>query len=451
MQPRTRVVVLDDDPTGIQTVHGCLLLTQWNRSTVELAFEDDCPFFYVLTNTRAYTTEEAREITRSIMKTILEVNGKHQDTLIFISRSDSTLRSHFPAEVDEITRLLEQQEGTRPDATFLVPAFFEGGRVTCNDTHYIREGDRFIPTAETEFARDSVFGYSTSYLPGYIEEKAGGRVLASTVRSVTLDMLRDPEPAHLADWLRSLNDNTWAVVNAECYEDLHRFTEALRQLVETGRRYVFQSAASLVKSLTETPDQPLLGAEIATGAQPGFFVVGSHVRLTTAQLQELLACSGVEGIEVDVRQILNAREAAMGAVLREVCRLASQCTTPVLYTSRQEIRFSSVQERMEAGQQISDFLSSVVRALPYSPSYLVAKGGITSHDVLAHGLELVTARVLGQILPGVPVVKSPPDHRFGEMPYVIFPGNVGGSDALKQVYEKLNPDIRENRQCACTG
>jgi len=439
VQPRIRVVVLDDDPTGTQTVHGCLLLTQWNRSTVALAFEDDCPFFYVLTNARAYTTEEAREITRSIMETVLEVNGKHQDTLIFISRSDSTLRSHFPVEVDEITRLLSQREGTGPDATFLVPAFFEGGRVTLDDTHYIRQGDRLIPTAETEFARDSVFGYSTSHLPSYIEEKTGGRVLASTVRSVTLDMLRDPEPSHLTDWLRSLNDNTWAIVNAERYEDLHRFTKALRLLVKAGRRYVFQSAASLVKSLTETPDQTLLGTEIATGAQPGFFAVGSHVRLTTAQLQELLACSGVGGIEVDARQILNARAATMGAVLRLVRRLSSQGTTPVLYTSRQEMRFSSVQERMEAGQEISDFLSSVVRDLPYSPSYLVAKGGITSHDILAHGLELVTARVLGQILPGVPVVKSPPDHRFGEVPYVIFPGNVGGPDALKQVYEKLNP------------
>lgn len=444
LQPGIRIVVLDDDPTGIQTVHGCLLLTQWDRSTVTLAFEDDCPFFYILTNTRAYASEEAREITRSAVQAVLQVNKKHQDTLIFISRSDSTLRSHFPTEVDEITRLLEHQEGTGPDATFLVPAFFEGGRVTCNDTHYIREGDRFIPIAETEFARDSVFRYSTSHLPGYIEEKTGGRVLASTVRSVTLDMLRDPEPSHLADWLRSLNDNNWAVVNAECYEDLHRFTETVRQLVETGRRYVFQSAASLVKSLSETPDQPLLGAKIATGAQPGFFVVGSHVRAATAQLKELLACPGVEGIEVDVRQILNACEATMRAVLRQVRGLSSQGSTPVLYTSRQEMRFSSVQERIEAGQRISGFLSAVVRALPYSPSYLVAKGGITSHDVLAHGLELVTARVLGQILPGVPVVKSPPDHRFGEMPYVIFPGNVGGPDALTQVCEKLNPKTRDN-------
>ena len=446
MQPRTRVVVLDDDPTGIQTVHGCLLLTQWNRSTVAVAFEDDCPFFYVLTNTRAYTTEEAREITRSLMETILEVNRKHQDTLIFISRSDSTLRSHFPVEVDEITRLLSHREGAGPDATFLVPAFFEGSRVTLDDTHYIREGDRLIPTAETEFARDSVFGYSTSHLPSYIEEKTGGRVLAATVRSVTLDMLRGSEPFHLTDWLRSLIDNTWVIVNAERYEDLHRFTEALRLLVKAGQRYVFQSAASLVKSLTETPDQPLLGAEIATGAQPGFFVVGSHVHLTTAQLQELLARPGVEGIEVDVRQILNAREATMETVLRQVFRQSSQGSTPVLYTSRQEMRFSSVQERMEAGQRISDFLSSVVRNLPYSPSYLVAKGGITAHHVLSHGLELVTARVLGQIMPGVPVVKSPPDHRFREMPYVIFPGNVGGPDALRQVYEKLSPRTPDN-QC----
>ena len=37
----TRIVVLDDDPTGIQTVHGCLLITQWDEESVRHAFDDD--------------------------------------------------------------------------------------------------------------------------------------------------------------------------------------------------------------------------------------------------------------------------------------------------------------------------------------------------------------------------------------------------------------------------
>ncbi|GEM_PF-6611240 len=43
-----RVVVLDDDPTGIQTVHGCLLLTKWDKGLLERAMRDRENFFYIL-------------------------------------------------------------------------------------------------------------------------------------------------------------------------------------------------------------------------------------------------------------------------------------------------------------------------------------------------------------------------------------------------------------------
>jgi uncharacterized protein YgbK (DUF1537 family) len=28
--PNTKIIILDDDPTGSQTVHSCLLLTRWD-------------------------------------------------------------------------------------------------------------------------------------------------------------------------------------------------------------------------------------------------------------------------------------------------------------------------------------------------------------------------------------------------------------------------------------
>ena len=55
LHPTTRMVVFDDDPTGIQTVHSCLLVTDWSDDNIRMAMRDEVPFFYILTNTRALT------------------------------------------------------------------------------------------------------------------------------------------------------------------------------------------------------------------------------------------------------------------------------------------------------------------------------------------------------------------------------------------------------------
>jgi uncharacterized protein YgbK (DUF1537 family) len=67
------------------------------------------------------------------------------------------------------------------DAHFLTPAFFEGGRFTRDSIHYLNVNGVPTPVHETEFARDSVFGYRHSYLPDYVEEKTAGRIKASEV------------------------------------------------------------------------------------------------------------------------------------------------------------------------------------------------------------------------------------------------------------------------------
>ncbi len=438
MSARIRIVVLDDDPTGIQTVHGNLLFTRWDVEALRHGFEDDCPFFYVLTNTRAFTRDRARETVAEIVANVLALNRDFGYRLIFVSRSDSTLRSHFPTEIDTIIEAVENEDGERVDAVFMVPAFFEGGRTTVGNVHYLTDGDTRVPTSETEFARDSVFGYRTSYLPEYIEEKTGGRVPAAAVQSVSLDLLRSDSPEALAGFLDDLHGRTFVVVNAENYADLDRFAGAVLDAVGRGKRFAFQSAASVVKALAGLPDKPLLGAEIVRRTGPGLFVVGSHVRRTTRQLQLLLECPSVQGEEVDVRKVLECFDALLESALQRVRRAWSADDTPVVYTSREELTFASAEERLLAGQTISRFLAELVRRLPTAPPYVVAKGGITSHDVLMTGLEVDRALVLGQILPGVPVVAALTGSRFEGMPYVIFPGNVGGEDALVRVYEILS-------------
>ena len=450
--PPIRIVVLDDDPTGIQTVHGNYLLTRWDTATLRMALTDETRFFYILTNTRACSAGKARQIVGKIVANVLKANQDLGDSLVFVSRSDSTLRNHFPAEIETILLGLEQQDGRPADAVFLAPAFIECGRVTVDNTHYLVEGGRRIPVSETEFARDSVFGYRTAVLPDYIEEKTHGAVRAADVRCIPLAWLRSPVQSpkskapnggqgqgrgQLDAFLQRLSNRRHVVVNAETYADLNCFARAVLKQVAAGKRFVFQSAGSVVKALAGVPDKPFLGKEIVRGTGPGLVVAGSHVGRTTAQLGRLLGANGVQGVELAVSDILDSGQALQRPLLDRIQTLWQKGITPVVFTSRAELKFESKEERLRAGETISHFLSDLVRALPMRPSYLVAKGGITSHDILVRGLGVRQARVLGQLLPGVPVIRTPDDSPLPGMPYVIFPGNVGGEDALLKVFEIL--------------
>lgn len=398
-----RLVILDDDPTGIQTVHGCLLITQWDEATVRMALQHEQPFFYMLTNTRAMTRDEAARVVRSAMETVLEVNREFGYRLIFISRSDSCLRGHFPLETDVMRQVL-QEYGVKvwPKVPFC-PALIEAGRVTIDGVHYMKDGERLIPVSETEFAHDNVFAYHTSVLRDYIREKGA-------------------------------NPEEYQIVNAATYDELYAFTETLfNEIRDFDGAVVIRSSSSLPKAMSGIADKPLLDRSILKEDGVGCFIVGSHVQKTTRQLNALLAGQGVVGIEVDVERVLHDGDALMQELLTKMKQRAEEGLTPVVYTSRKEVRLKDVDERQHLGQCISDFLVEMVARLPFVPSYLVAKGGITSNDILTKGLALKSAVVLGQIVPNVPCVMT--DH----FPYIIFPGNVGGDDSLREVYEKLNP------------
>ena len=396
-----RLVILDDDPTGIQTVHGCLLITQWDADTVRMALQHEQPFFYMLTNTRAMTREEAARVVRSAMETVLEVNREFGYRLIFISRSDSCLRGHFPLETDVMRRVL-QEYGVKvwPKVPFC-PALIEAGRVTIDGVHYMKDGERLIPVSETEFAHDNVFAYHTSVLRDYIREKGA-------------------------------NPEEYQIVNAATYDELYTFTETLfNEIKDFDGAVVIRSSSSLPKAMSGISDKPLLDRSILKEDGVGCFIVGSHVQKTTHQLNALLAGQGVAGIEVDVERVLHDGDALMQELLSEMKQRAEEGLTPVVFTSRKEVRLTDADERQHLGQRISDFLVEMVARLPFVPSYLVAKGGITSNDILTKGLALKSAVVLGQIVPNVPCVMT------NHFPYIIFPGNVGGDDSLREVYEKL--------------
>ena len=437
----TKIIVLDDDPTGSQTVHSCLLLTRWDAATLQTALLDDAPLFFVLTNTRGMDAARADELTRTVCHNLklaladLAAGGRIIHPIL-VSRSDSTLRGHYPVETDVMVRELGPYLGGF-DAHFLVPAFFEGGRFTRDSVHYLNVNGVLTPVHETEFARDSVFGYRHSFLPDYVEEKTGGRIRAGQVERFTLEDVRGDVSARLM----ALAGNRCCVVDAETQADLDRFAGQLRTAAARGKRFLFRSAASLLTALARLPLQPVaagaMGAYVR-GRRPGAVIVGSHVKKTTAQLEHLLKEPGVASLEVDVDRIPTHREGLLADLLARAAAAHARGLTPVIFTSREERRFPDQAARLAFGEAVSAFLMDVVRGLPATLGFLISKGGITSNDVLSHGLELKTARVLGQVLAGCSVVRCPADHpRFPDLPVVIFPGNVGDDDALATVFRRL--------------
>jgi uncharacterized protein YgbK (DUF1537 family) len=439
----TKIIVLDDDPTGSQTVHSCLLLTKWDVETLTIALGEDCsPLFFVLTNTRGMSPERAADVTRNVcenLKTALSTMAK-QINPILVSRSDSTLRGHYPVE----TNIIAEELGPF-DAHFLIPAFFEGGRITRNAIHYLWSGDKLIPCHETEFAKDSVFGYSTAYLPDYVAEKTKGGIPADKVEHFTLAEVQGDCSARLL----SLKENTCCVVDCEEQSDLDRFAKQLTDVVastsnDSPRRFLFRSGASILTSLAMLPPQPIPAPEMGQyvkDGRPGAILVGSHVKKTTLQLEELLKEDGIEGLEVAVERIRKHEQSVMlGEIISKMEELHSAGKTPVIYTSRTELTdFATDGERLKFGEDVSNFLMDVVRNMPPTLGFLISKGGITSNDVLGKGLALKTSRVLGQILPGCSVVKCPSDHpRFSDMPVVIFPGNVGDEFGLATTFRRLS-------------
>ena len=436
-----KIIVIDDDPTGSQTVHSCLLLTRWDVETLVIALRDAAPLFFILSNTRGMVGERAAAVTRDICRNLRVALDRAAAAgravrPILVSRSDSTLRGHYPVETD----VMAEELGPF-DAHFLIPAFFEGGRITRDGVHYVRQNGVETPAHETEFAKDSVFTFHHGFLPDYVEEKTQGRIPAAAVERFTLAELR----AGCLPRLLALRDNVCAVVDAVEPADLAAFARDLRAATAQGRRFLFRSAASLLTALADLPPQPVAAkdmAQLVRGGRAGAIVVGSHVRKTTEQLECLLLEPGLEAIEVDVKDCEGAqRPAQLEAIVRRAAAAHGKGLDVVIYTSRGERRFADQAARLAFGEAVSAFLMEVVRSLPEDLGFLVSKGGITSNDVLSDGLALRMARVMGQILPGCSVVVCPADHpRTPQLPVVIFPGNVGDAGSLALARRLLRGD-----------
>jgi uncharacterized protein YgbK (DUF1537 family) len=431
------LVVLDDDPTGTQTVRDVTVVTTWDVATLaaELAGAPAC--FYILTNSRSLTPAASRALHLELAENLRAASATTRRPIVVASRSDSTLRGYYPLETDTLAEILGPF-----DATFLTPYFEAGGRYTLNDTHYVAEGDRLVPAAETPFARDAAFGYRHSHLPCWVEEKSAGRTRAADVATIPLDLLRTGGPLAVAGRLRALPRGAVCIVNAAAPRDIEVFAAATLAAEATGSRFLYRTAAGFVAArIGQSPQHALLApAAFSTPtSHGGLTVVGSYVPKTSAQLAVLLAASAVTPVELDVAALLDdgRRAPTLAAALAALNTALAAGRDTAVYTSRQLITSSDAAASLAIGRRVSDALIHLVRNLAVAPRYLIAKGGITSSDTATRGLGVRRALVLGQALPGAPVWQLGSEARFPGLGYVVFPGNVGSDTALADLVARL--------------
>ena len=436
--------MLDDDPTGVQTVHDVPVYTDWEMESLQQAFEEKSNLFFILTNSRSFSKEETKHVHETIAKRLHQVSQRCGKEFFLISRGDSTLRGHYPLETDVLRETLEELGEAKFDGEILCPFFLEGGRVTIDNVHYVKEGNVLIPAGMTEFAKDQSFGYQSSDLTEYVEEKTNGRYKKDGCMTISLEELRANDIDGITGKLMEVHDFQKVIVNATTYEELQVFVQAFVKAAEEGKHFLARTAASFPKVLGGVSDKPLLKKEelVEDTKNGGIVLIGSHVKKTTLQL-EALKQSEKELCFLEFHAEVWNQKDGLKKEAERVRSEAENCIrsgkTAVIYTSR-TLQMPDTEDKdqiLAVSVAISEAVTSIIGNLEIQPRFIVAKGGITSSDVGTKALRVKRAQVLGQIKKGIPVWRTGAESKFPGMPYIIFPGNVGEVTTLREIVEEL--------------
>ncbi|PZU31519.1 MAG: hypothetical protein DI576_11005 [Actinomyces sp.] len=442
------LVVLDDDPTGTQSVADLPVVTGWSVEDLTWALSTGAPAVYVMTNSRSLDPADAERVNVEVVTNALAAAGRAGARIAFVSRSDSTLRGHYPLEPTTIADLLERA-GTRVDGIILSPAFPDAGRVTVHGTHYAGgPAAGFVPVGRTEFAGDKTFGYSASFLPAWVEEKTAGAVSAADVAVIDLATLRTDEDAVVAA-LSAARDR--APIAVDCVEenDLLLLARALQRAEDAGATFVYRVGPPFVRArIGQAPRAPLSAAEARpadfapdSDAAGGLVVVGSHVGLTGRQVDALRSATATPEVVLDVPAVLDpARRDAHVLAVAERAAGALRSGNVVVRRGGAFVAGRDAEESLDFARRVSAAVVEVVQRIVAArcPRFVIAKGGITSSDVAGRGLGINRALVRGPMLPGIVSLWEPQDGPAAGVPYIVFAGNVGDDDSLARVVATLN-------------
>ena len=433
-----KIVILDDDVMGTQSVYNIAVLMDWSVDALRTELESDSRAFFVVTNARTMPESQARAVNSFIVRNLCEAARQAGVDFSIVSRLDSTLRGHFPAEMEAIEAALPQ----KPDGWIVAPLFLEGGRYTLGDTQYVADGQSLIPVGDTEFARDPAFAFASSDLRQWVEEKTAGKVPACSVASVSIEDLRLGGPPRVFDILSELPKGGVCVVNGASNRDMEVFVQGILQVEGTGKRFLFRAAASFIKALLGQSGRALLiPSEMKMEDGGGvLIVVGSHVPRTTVQLNHLLKSSDAVGIEANVAQLLSegTRQAEIDRAARAAEKVLHAGNNAVIYTSRTFVGGNSPDHSLAIGHQTSQALSEIVGGIGVRPRCIIVKGGATSYAIATKALNVQRAWSPGQAAPGVPAWILGEETLHPGMPCIIFPGNVGGENGLTELVTRLD-------------
>ena len=416
-----RVVVLDDDPTGVQTLAGVRVLLRWDAGLVRDALAGRRAV-HLITNVRALPAEQALEVTAQAARTAL---AGAPDALVIL-RGDSTLRGHLREEVLALAGVVTP--GRLPPL-LLVPALPSAGRVTIGGVHMLERDGRRVPLHETEYASDGVFTYTDARVLAWAEQRTAGLVLARHGRELHLEELRAGGPALVAAALRQLEQAgrpAALVPDVENVSDLELVACGYERALEEGVTALVRCAPAFAGALSgATAD----GVAPAPRAESMLVVCGSYVPTATVQLDALVDAYPGSLVEVDVDTLVSpdpepeiARAAAAASSLLRAEPVA------VLATPR---RRPSGTETFAAGERISAGLARAAGRVSPRPTCVVVKGGITSCVTLRDGFGATEADVVGPLLPGVS------RWRTEDLDYVVVPGNVGDKQLLADVVARV--------------
>ncbi|WP_022884396.1 four-carbon acid sugar kinase family protein [Glaciibacter superstes] len=415
-------VVLDGDPTGTQSVSGLRVLLRWNANSIVAALISDGAV-YLQTNSRAIPEGEAVELASLIKYQLAEVESRVGSPILVVLRGDSTLRGHVFAESD----VFAGDDGR----ILFVPAFPAGGRTTVGSVHYVRIGGADLPAAETELARDPVFGYRQSQLIEWVRETGNRRAVA-----VPLENVRASGGAAVADALRCAGPGEAIVPDAEIDDDILPIHAGLRTVLQASTHVVVRSGALLAAICAGHPRDGLIARPVDVPEDDGLLVVcGSHTAASTGQLQRLTEVLGIPPIEIATDLARADPEKAGSAAAVQAAHYLREHRVAVLITERHR--------RAEHGTLADgEVVMTATRILAKQAGVIVSQGGITAAEVARTGLGASHVYVRGQIEPGISVWDMTLEGRSRMQ--IVVPGNVGEAETLVDVLSSLEQTTMED-------
>ena len=445
-----KIIIIDDDPTGSQTVNGCNLILRWDYETLLKGLKDSSNLLFILANTRSLSKKDVKIRLKEICSALREIMNNSsfaEEDFVLISRGDSTLRGHNFVEPDIINELLGPF-----DATFYIPAFMEGNRTTINGIHFVDN----IPINKTIFSKDKIFGFNTSNIKELISEQSNHQLNFNDIENIFIqdfEFLESNQINKLSMYIEKLKDNKKVIVDIINYSQLDKFSNIIKSLLNK-KRFLFRSSASFISSLSNikyTQKDYIYFSQLRRKnnidqIMKGLIVIGSYVELTTLQLNKVLEISLCEPIEINVLKLyelfklednLDQLNSFKQLLLNSVRNILGQESIPVLFTSRDIVSPIDNNDLIRFQDFLSAFLAEIVSAIKYEIGYLISKGGITTHTIISKGLKADSVYLEGQILPGVSLVTFNLLEQKGKLPIVTFPGNIGNNMSLVKALEIL--------------